>query len=53
MEVSIASSFLTLTTSGAGGNYIAFMGFVLAWIVAIYAFSGLSSVLSSIAGIFS
>lgn len=53
MEISVAASSFSLTSSGAGGNYILFMSFVIVWIIATYAFSGLSSLFSSIAKIFS
>jgi hypothetical protein len=53
MDISLTTPFISIASTGAGGNYIAFMLFVLGWIFVGYAFSGLSSVLSSIAGIFS
>ena len=53
MEISVIASSFNMTSTSAGGNYILFMSFVIIWIVAAYAFSGLSSVLSSIVSIFS
>ena len=50
MEISIITSSLNMSSTGAGGNYVLFMSFVIVWILAAYAFSGLSSFLSSIAG---
>lgn len=53
MEISVIASSFNMTSTGAGGNYILFMSFVIGWIVVAYAFSGLSSVLSSIVGMMS
>ncbi len=53
MEISLITPSFSITSSGAGGNYLLFMFFVLAWIFATYMFSGLRSLMRSVSGAFS
>lgn len=46
MEITVALPFLQMSTSHGVGNYFLFMAFGLFWIVAAFAYTGLTGFLS-------